>query len=203
MSWLNSTMSVIWAMTAPHVMGWRVGGTGITRVRRSRLRFSFSVLAIVVNYSVQRWQFFIPCSQIVTIGHQQGYGLSAVQTMCLLNGCDVLQRDVMWLITPVTLITISDPSIHVTAFQVGWFWVQRDSETYLQVSSEHGSDGEPYVPEPSQNDEMVQQFRQHWSRWERTSELPICAPQPSASKSEDLTRRWVLLMVISLLLIRS
>jgi hypothetical protein len=63
------------------------------------------------------------------------------------------------------------------------------SETYLQVSSEHGSDREPYVPEPSQNNEMVQQFRWRQSRQEQTSESPIRAPRPSASKSEDLTRR--------------
>ncbi|KAJ7668278.1 hypothetical protein B0H14DRAFT_3693423 [Mycena olivaceomarginata] len=61
-------------------------------------------------------------------------------------------------------------------------------ETYLQASSEHGSDGEPYVPEPSQNDEMVRQFRRRQSRQERTSESPVRAPRPSASKSEDLTR---------------
>ncbi|KAJ7312699.1 hypothetical protein DFH08DRAFT_896492 [Mycena albidolilacea] len=70
---------------------------------------------------------------------------------------------------------------------IDWEEFEYGSE-YLHPSSDHGSDGELYVPEPSQNDEMIRQFRRRESRAQRAFESPTRAPRPSAVKAEDQTR---------------
>jgi hypothetical protein len=57
---------------------------------------------------------------------------------------------------------------------------------YLQRSSEHGSDGEIYIPEPTQQDEMKRVYLRRLNRQreeERADESPRRTPRPTAAAS--------------------
>ncbi|KAJ7605498.1 hypothetical protein DFH06DRAFT_257183 [Mycena polygramma] len=63
-----------------------------------------------------------------------------------------------------------------------------DASQFLSPSSEHGSDGEAYVPEASQQDEMVRIFRRRAKRQRSDSDSSVDAtPRPSAFNGQVLT----------------
>ncbi|KAJ7619781.1 hypothetical protein DFH06DRAFT_1234997 [Mycena polygramma] len=63
-----------------------------------------------------------------------------------------------------------------------------DASQFLSPSSEHGSDGELYVPEASQQNEMIRVFRRREKRRRSDSDLSVGAtPRPSAFNGQTLT----------------
>ncbi|KAJ7602839.1 hypothetical protein DFH06DRAFT_1152513 [Mycena polygramma] len=70
-----------------------------------------------------------------------------------------------------------------------------NASQFLSPSSEHGSDGEAYVPEASKQDEMVRIFRRSAKRQRSDSDssvdaTPIATPRPSAFNGQVLTTEY-------------